>query len=84
MCIMPVKKLIFFVWCGLLCAITGLLVAEYHFFKEHSTQLSRLKDEYSTYVLAFKKLIIEYNSLKESTTELADSTEQKKKPKSTR
>jgi len=49
-----------------MCIVTTLLVREYFFFKEQSAQLESLKEDYTTYIVAFKKLVYEYGSLKEA------------------
>ena len=78
---MSIRNIITIIWCVVLCTITSLLMAEYLFFKERNEQLNALKDDYATYVQAFKKLIIEYNSLKETNSEFAETSDQKKKSK---
>lgn len=63
---MSFYKLFFIFWCIILTIITTFLFAEYRYFKRQAYELSQLKDDYSTYVLALKKLISEYDVASQS------------------
>lgn len=65
---MSLSKLTFFVWCLIMCIVTSLLVAEYKYFKDRTAQLIQLKDDYTSYILALKKLITE-RSIKDASQE---------------
>lgn len=46
--------------------VTSLLVYEYRYFKTKVSQLEELKEDYTTYLLTLKKLILEYDRAKDS------------------
>lgn len=64
-------------WCIILVLVTGFLVREYRYFSHQARELSQLKDEYATYVLALKKLMSEYDESARSHTPVV--SDQKKK-----
>lgn len=79
---MSLNKLFFVVWCIVLTIITAFLVREYYYFKHQAHELSQLKDDYSTYVLALKKLISEHDASEQPHVQAVGQkpNDQKKKP----
>lgn len=70
---MTLSKYIFLMWISLMTIVSLFLIAEYRYFKQQSEQLEQLKDDYANYVLALKKLIVDYGALKESQNPELDS-----------
>jgi len=56
----------------LLSGLTILMIIEYRFFHDQAQKMLELKEEYRTYTLAVKKILNEYNAMKE---QAGDSTE---------
>lgn len=75
---MTFYKLFFSFWCIILLIITLFLCNEFRYFKQQAYELSQLKDEYSTYVLALKKLISEYDATESQTSMKQMLSDQKK------
>ncbi len=48
-----------------LLGLTALLVIEYRFFHDQAQKMLELKEEYRTYTLAVKKVLNEYNAMRE-------------------
>ena len=49
-----------------------LLIIEYRFFHDQAQKMLELKEEYRTYTLAVKKILNEYNAIKEQASETAE------------
>lgn len=58
---MSINRIILILWCCAMFFISSLLILEYRFFKNQALQLEHLKEDYSSYVSALKKLISEYS-----------------------
>lgn len=58
-------KIVIGVASAILLGITILLVIEYRFFHDQAQKMLELKEEYRTYTLAVKKILNEYNAMKE-------------------
>lgn len=52
-----------------LLGLTILLIVEYRFFHDQAQKMLELKEEYRTYTLAVKKILHEYNAMKEQADE---------------
>ncbi len=64
-----------------LLGLTVLLIIEYRFFHDQAQKMLELKEEYRTYTLAVKKILNEYNAIKEHATHAAQySAENHKDP----
>ena len=72
-----IGKLVFAFFFILMSITSGFLIYEYHFFKKKVEQLDSLKDEYTTYVLTLKRMILEYDKSKE--TQDSEYLDEKKK-----
>lgn len=62
-------KIIIGISLATLVGLTTLLVIEYRFFHDQAQKMLELKEEYRTYTLAVKKILNEYNALKEQADE---------------
>jgi murein DD-endopeptidase MepM/ murein hydrolase activator NlpD len=60
-----------------LLGITMLLVIEYRFFHDQAQKMMDLKEEYRTYTLAVKKILNEYNAMKEQAEQAGQSLAEK-------
>ena len=52
--------------------LTVLLIIEYRFFHDQAQKMLELKEEYRAYTLAVKKILNEYNAMKEQAAESSD------------
>lgn len=52
--------------------LTGLLVIEYRFFHDQAQKMLELKEEYRAYTLAVKKILNEYNAMKEQAADYSE------------
>ena len=59
--------------------LTTFLLIEYQFFKKQATELLILKEDYQNYILAFKRVLCDYNKVKEHIRELEGCSEDEKK-----
>lgn len=59
-----------------LLGLTVLLIIEYRFFHDQAQKMLELKEEYRAYTLAVKKILNEYNAMKEQADEDAEYTVQ--------
>lgn len=66
----PVSRWFLYCWFLITFFLVSLLIYEYAYFKNRAEELCQLRDDYSTYVLALKKLVVEYSS--------ADNSDKKK------
>jgi len=63
------RKAIFVFSLFLMVAVSCFLYYEYSFFKEQSSKLIELQDDYRTYIGAVNKILIDYNKVKEKIEE---------------
>ncbi len=52
--------------------LTTLLIIEYRFFHDQAQKMLELKEEYRAYTIAVKKILNEYNAMKEQADEDTD------------
>lgn len=57
-----------------LLGLTILLIVEYRFFHDQAQKMLELKEEYRTYTLAVKKILNEYNAMKEQAGDSLDTS----------
>ena len=72
-------RYIFFFMFFLMFCVTSLLVYEYSYFRNRVLQLEALKEDYTTYLLTLKKLILEYDRVKDSQDADVNLDEKKKR-----
>lgn len=58
--------------CAVLLGLTTLLIIEYRFFHDQAQKMLDLKEEYRAYTQAVKKILNEYNAMKEQAAESND------------
>ena len=58
--------------CAVLLGLTTLLIIEYRFFHDQAQKMLELKEEYRAYTQAVKKILNEYNAMKEQAAESGD------------
>lgn len=58
--------------------VTTLLIVEYRYFKQQAEKMIILKEEYKNYLFAVKKIVDEYNKLKEEEDTQTQEVEKKK------
>lgn len=61
-----------------MAGLTILLVIEYRFFHDQAQKMLEIKEEYRTYTIAVKKILNEYNAMKEQAGETAESESEQK------
>jgi murein DD-endopeptidase MepM/ murein hydrolase activator NlpD len=61
--------------CAVLLGLTTLLIIEYRFFHDQAQKMLELKEEYRAYTQAVKKILNEYNAMKEQAAESGDDIE---------
>jgi len=74
-----IEKIIIGILACVMVSISGLLFIEYQFFKKQALKMQMRKQEYRTYVLAVKKILNDYNTLKEASDQAASNLPHKKK-----
>lgn len=75
-------KLFFGLLAAILIVVSGMLVVEYRFFKQQAEKMIELKEEYRNYLFAVRKIVDEYNKIKEQEEILQDSEKSEKKKES--
>lgn len=60
---MPISGWFLYCWFLITFFLISLLAYEYAYFKNRAEELCQLRDDYSTYILALKKLIVEHSSI---------------------
>lgn len=58
--------------------VTTLLIVEYRYFKQQAEKMIELKEEYRNYLFAVKKIVDEYNKIKEEEDTQTEEVEKKK------
>lgn len=66
--------ILFFIGSG----ICSLLIYEYFYFKYQAKKLLEMKEEYRTYLVAVRKIVDDYNQIKEQDSNAQDASEKKK------
>lgn len=59
-----------------LCGLTALLIIEYRFFHDQAQKMLELKEEYRAYTVAVKKILNEYNAMKEQAGDSNEETDE--------
>lgn len=61
----PYRTLFASIFIGLMTIISFLLIWEYLYFRNQAEKMMELKEEYKNYLFAVKKIVDEYNKMKE-------------------